>query len=169
MSQNLWLWLWRFIFSSLQYDTKYHSKPQNLTDLDFPDFRTTDCQPFVCHLKWSKGCSPSTHPQVPSLNKHRHLMRSQTQNSMPGLFWTWNCLKLKLIYSRTPDQIIVLSLFELCNKLYIWEYCIHPSIHLFVHSLIYQVLTHWQKSRLLVPMRPIFWWAWQTINMETNK
>lgn len=134
-------------------------KPQNVTDLDFPDFRTTNCQPFVCHLQCSKGCSPSTHPQVPSLSKHRHLMRSQTQNSMPGLFWTWNGLRLKLIYSRTPDQITVSSLFELCN---IESYCIHPSIHpsvcLFIHSVIKYLL-----AEINAP------WSHETISMGTNK
>lgn len=123
-----------------KWGKKYYSKPQNFTDLDFPDlFRTTNCQPSVWHLKWSKACSPSTHPWVPGLSKHRHLMRSQTQSSMPGLFWTRNCLKLKWMYSSTPDQITVLSLFELRN---IEENCCsHSLIHSLAHSFIYQVLT----------------------------
>lgn len=108
----------------------------NFTDLDFPDFfRTTNCQPFECHLKWSKSCSPSTHPQIPRLGKHRHLRTIQTPNSMPELFWTWNCL-VKTNYFRDPrpDQVTVLSLIELCN---ISEnYCIHSFIYLFTYQVL---------------------------------
>lgn len=115
----------KIFFQSLQNEKKYYSML-----LNFPDFfRTTNSQSSVCHLKWFKDCSLSVHPQNPSLSKHRHLMRSQTQNSMPVLFCTWNCLELRLIWFRelTPGN----------NSFTLWAL---PHTGGLVYSVIYSFI-----------------------------
>lgn len=128
-----------YFFQSFQNEQKYYSKP-----LNFPDFffTTTNCQLSIFHLKWFKDCSPTIHPQIPSLSKHRARIDIwwgvKPRRACLGLHM--KLLKIKTSSFRDPragNNSFTLRSLPLQER-----YCIHSFIHSSVQSFIHLPSTY---------------------------